>query len=256
VPPTMTPTRMTAWLEQAWLIRYLDRQLAGEEADWFEAYALDKPELLAMIEVDTRLRDALAADATMRHTERSVADEGRQGGAAAQSAVDRLRGQALEASANEHPPPRPAVPAANESMRRHKPLRSLPLWLATAASLLIGVGLGAGWVATRAPSDAVPAVIASPTRIIYDTMRGTETLPRIEHADSTSPFALIEVAVPPGAENITLNMTGTPAQVLSAAPDGFVSFIVNKHAFAGSADTRVDYDLRGRRTQLPIRLRE
>ncbi|HSC12124.1 MAG TPA: hypothetical protein VLC97_14210, partial [Rhodanobacteraceae bacterium] len=79
--PTTTPTRMTAWLEQAWMVRYLDRQLASEEANWFEAYALDKPDLLAMIEADTRLRDALAADASIRHMERSVDRGGRQGGA-------------------------------------------------------------------------------------------------------------------------------------------------------------------------------
>jgi hypothetical protein len=68
--PTTSPARMNAWLEQAWLTRYLDRQLASDEATWFEAYALDKPELLAMIDADTRFRDALADDPTMRHMQR------------------------------------------------------------------------------------------------------------------------------------------------------------------------------------------
>jgi hypothetical protein len=59
----------------AWLVRYLDRQLASKESAWFESYAMDKPVLLAKIEADTRLRDALAADATARHTERFAARE-------------------------------------------------------------------------------------------------------------------------------------------------------------------------------------
>ena len=51
--PTPWPTQMTAWLEQAWLARYLDRQLSSEESTWFEAYVLDKPELLGTIEADS-----------------------------------------------------------------------------------------------------------------------------------------------------------------------------------------------------------
>lgn len=54
-----TPTRMAAWLESAWLARYLDRQLEGEELAWFEGYLLDKPELVGAVEVDNSLRDAL-----------------------------------------------------------------------------------------------------------------------------------------------------------------------------------------------------
>jgi len=250
VPPTMTPTRMTAWLEQAWLIRYLDRQLAGEEADWFEAYALDKPELLAMIEVDTRLRDALAADATMRHRERSVVDESRQGGAAAHSQVNRLHDDAAD------PTPVHSSASFKADPRRTAPSRRrAPAWLALAASLLIGVSIG--WFGTRMPAEnAPPAVIASPTRIIYDTMRGEESLPRIEHADSTSPYVLVEAAVPPGAENIALKIGDAAADPLTPSPDGFVSFILQRHTLAGRADTRVEYDLHGKRTKIPIRWKE
>jgi len=76
---TMLPTRMSAWLEQAWLIQYLDRRLAGEEAQWFESHAMERPKLLATIEADTRLRDALAAAASIRHTDMSVDGGGRPG---------------------------------------------------------------------------------------------------------------------------------------------------------------------------------
>lgn len=86
--PTMTPTRMSAWLDQVWLIRYLDRQLAGEEAQWFEVYAMDRPTLLATIEADTRLRDALAAAASTLHGNVSVDRGGRPGGAPGHDAND------------------------------------------------------------------------------------------------------------------------------------------------------------------------
>lgn len=58
--PIVTSVRIVAWMENAWLVRYLDRQLSDDEVAAFEAYALDKPELLALIEADTNLRDALS----------------------------------------------------------------------------------------------------------------------------------------------------------------------------------------------------
>lgn len=57
-----TPPRMAAWLESAWLARYLDRQLEGEELAWFEAYLLDKPELVEAVEVDNMFCAALHHD--------------------------------------------------------------------------------------------------------------------------------------------------------------------------------------------------
>jgi hypothetical protein len=54
-------TRMSQWLERAWLTRYLDRELSNEESEWFESYVLDKDDLLALIEADTGIRDALKA---------------------------------------------------------------------------------------------------------------------------------------------------------------------------------------------------
>lgn len=56
-----TSRQLADWLEQAWLQRCLDRELDPEELEWFEAYALDRPHLVAAIEADNRLRDALAA---------------------------------------------------------------------------------------------------------------------------------------------------------------------------------------------------
>lgn len=51
---------MPAWLEQAWLQRYLDRDLTTAESEWFEGYALGNPDLVAAIEADSDLRDGLS----------------------------------------------------------------------------------------------------------------------------------------------------------------------------------------------------
>ncbi|HET7064178.1 MAG TPA: hypothetical protein VFI49_07845 [Rudaea sp.] len=236
--PTTTPTRMTAWLEQAWMVRYLDHQLASEEANWFEAYALDKPELLAMIEADTRLRDALAADASMRHMERSVDRGGRQGGATgdAPSGVSEPTPLAYA---------RDKAEVRAQARVRFTANGRAPVWLAMAATLVLG--LGVGFVGTRslAPDNAAPELVASPTRIIYDTMRGEPTPPRVEHADSKSPYVFIEVAVPPGAENITLKMGDAPEQKLTVSPDGFVSFLVERELVSKREHAKVNYVLRG-----------
>src|SRR5512144_1617402 len=57
---SMNPTaRMTPWLEQAWMERYLERQLADDELEWFEAYLLDKPHLLDRWSTDLALRDGV-----------------------------------------------------------------------------------------------------------------------------------------------------------------------------------------------------
>jgi hypothetical protein len=247
VTPTTTPTRMTAWLEQAWMVRYLDHQLASEEANWFEAYALDKPELLAMIEADTRLRDALAADASMRHMERSVDHDGRQGGATGDTP-----GGVSE--------PTPLALARDKAeVRAQAKVRfaangRAPAWLAMAATLVLGLGLGFVGTRSLAPDSAAPELIGSPTRIVYDTMRGEPTPPRVEHADSKSPYVLIEVAVPPGAQNITLKMGDAPEQNLTVSPDGFVSLLVHRATIGANDTAQLSYSLERHTTVSHLRL--
>jgi hypothetical protein len=251
-PTTTTPTRMTAWLEQAWMVRYLDRQLAGEEATWFEAYALDKPELLAMIEADTRLRDALATDASMWHMERSVDRGGRQGGATGEAPQRVSEPAPFEYARNKPDVQQADVPQAKAEVRAAR-TRGAPPWLAMAATLVLGVGLG--WVGTRslAPRGAAPEIVANPTRIIFDTMRGEPAPPRVEHAESTSPYVLIDVAVPPGAEHITLRWPGAAEQQLTPSPDGFVTFIAHRKEMGKPTDVRIAYMIEGRETSTPIR---
>jgi hypothetical protein len=225
VTPTTTPTRMRAWLEQAWLVRYMDRELSSEETTWFESYAMDKPELLAMIESDTHLRDALAGDAGSTH---------------APASVHTGRGR----SADEEPAT--VTPLHVGAQHAARP----PVWLALAAALVAGLGVGS--FGMRALTPRAPDIVASPTRIVYDTLRGAPLAPRVEHGDSQSTYVLVEVAVPPGAERITLKMDDEPEQALTLSPDGFVNFVALRKKLVQSRDTRIEYTMLGKETRLPI----
>jgi hypothetical protein len=254
---------MTAWLEQAWLARYLDRQLAGDETTWFEAYVLDKPELLAMIDADTRFRDALAADTTMRHMERSVADESRQGGATARD--EAAAGEARSRTAVEDQPTALAQPTGltrpttvtsidSHPGSRTRRIDSPPRWFALAASLLAGVGVGWIGVQSFSPRGSAPEIVANPTRIIYDTMRGEVTPPRVEHADSQSPYVLVEAAVPPGAEHIVLKIGNAQEQTLRPSPDGFVTFLTERKNIALKTPVSISYVQYGKSSPITLQL--
>jgi len=245
---------MSAWLEQAWLIQYLDRQLAGEEAQWFETYAMERRELLATIEADTRLRDALAAAASIRHTDMSFDGGGRPGGAAdnALAAIEKSGGTGRggtdagplkPGNVNATPVPIKRIPPRSRSNVRQ--WRAPPTWLALAASLLLGIGVGALGRTARG-TDIAPGVITSPTRIIYDTMRGDSTPARVEHATSQSTYVLVEVAVPLSAEHVTLDIGDGKEHALDRSPDGFVTFLADRNTLAAAADARVSYSAGGR----------
>jgi hypothetical protein len=244
--PTTSLARMNAWLEQAWLTRYLDRQLASDETTWFEAYVLDKPELLVMIDADTRFRDALADDPTMRHGERSVVGESRQretthGDAGGDTGDDTGFGEQPTAITQ----PTGTISIDSHPSSRTRRIAQPPRWFALAASLLAGVGVG--WIGTQSLPQRSSAleIVASPTRIIYDTMRGEETPPRVEHADSQSAYVLVEAAVPPGAEHIVLKIGAAPEQTLTPSPDGFVSFLTERKNIALKTPASITYLLPG-----------
>jgi hypothetical protein len=210
VSPTNISMRMPAWLEQAWLTRYLDRQLSGDESAWFEAYVLDKAELLQMIDADTMVRDAITDYPLDGH--RNVSPS---------SATVAIKPKTGPNITND-------ISALADSSRvLHR--RVQPSWIAIAATLFLGLGIGSVGMRSLVPSQGV-LVMASPTRVIYDTMRGGATLPRIEHPDSKSPYLLIEVAVPPTANQIALKIDGTKDQALIPSPDGFVTFLLKRDA--------------------------
>lgn len=136
--------RMAQWLESAWLARYLDRQLSAEESGWFEAYVLDKPDLLASIDADNRLRDAVAA---------SMHEE-----------VAAVR----------------ATPAEGTQPSRRRS-HTQGRWLAAAAAVVVAIG--GGWLGRGAfDRDSNPDVIANPA-LYVGAVRGV-TGPKVGAGDS------------------------------------------------------------------------
>ena len=177
---------------------------------------MDKPELLEMIEVDTQLRDGLAANSGEVHDDMSEVST-------KQAAVsERGVGRAG------------AHPAFHEGNKK----------IALAASLVLG--LGVGWVVHRSivPSVETPTVIASPPRLVYDRMRGATPAPRIENAGSTASYLLIEVAVPSGATDIVALVGGKVVPLVTSA-EGFVSFLVARSAENSRSSVAVRYKVDG-----------
>lgn len=188
--PIAPNERMASWLERAWLNRYLDRKLDDDEVEWFEMYALDKPELIATIDADSDLRDgfALAADTT------STA----------------------------------ATPIRRVGKAAH-PHRRMGPTLAWAASAIACVGLG--WIMALqflpALPGAEPGIVASPTRIVFDTLRGVEDAPQVFPGAPDSEWAFVEVGVPTDVEQVVLRVSNSAtAQTLRVSSDGFAGFLV------------------------------
>jgi hypothetical protein len=207
---------MAAWLESAWLARYLERQLDGEELAWFEAYLLDKPELLGMVEAENALRDTLAVMAMQE-----------RGGAA--STVRAQDAQVTGTSARSH---------------------SVP-WMTIAASLVLGVG--AGWFVRDGHAPPSDDVVANPTRVVYDTMRGAAVGPDMVRGGDRSSWVLIEIAVPSAAKDISLRLEQAEIP-LSRDADGFVTVMVPREKLPEQA--RLMYGLDGAREHRDISFKD
>ncbi|MBN8886950.1 MAG: hypothetical protein J0I77_14610 [Rudaea sp.] len=214
------PSRLATWLEAAWLERYLDRQLDAEEEAWFEAYVIDKPELLQKIDADSDLRDGLA-------------DAG--AGMAAWSAT----GDNVEMF-------RP-VDAGRTQRRRHG-------WqgLVMAACLLLGVG--GGWLAQRiaTPDGGGPALIVDPVLIRdYGTMRGGGSAIVTNSGKNRSGYVLVEVAVPQGAQDLQLRIVGLKSVAVQRSDEGFVTFLLSSDRL--DQPIELTYSLGAQRIVQPVR---
>lgn len=179
---------MARWLEDVWLTRYLDRELNDDEHAWFEAYMLDKQHLLEQVDADTRLRDGVRA--------------------AAKSSAP------IIATATD-----PTAQPANARTRRP--------WLGIAASLLVGLGLGASLVQFR-PNHSI--LVASPPRIVFDTMRGEGATTFSESGNASSKVLIVDIATPLESQILSARawidgkQTELPIPVVSS--EGFVTFVV------------------------------
>jgi len=257
---------MRAWLEQAWLIQYLDRQLATQEATWFEAYAMDRPELLRTIDADTRLRAALVAAASTRHKERSVDRGSRSSGVADESKAAYTiarRGHPLIVPNDDPIDSRGSFPGGAGNFlaaKRAGPLvasafpqrrAGLPMAPAMAAALLAGVGVGALTVPSYRPRNP-PFVVLNPTRVVFETMRGEDAPPRVKVAGADSRYVLIEMQVPREADHIELNMGDTSPTALVRSTDGLVTFLADRKTLAATPEANVSYVASGRTQVRPV----
>lgn len=182
---TAPTSPLAPWLEQAWLARYLERQLGAEEIVWFEAYLLDRPGLIEQLELDSALRAVLSADAEAANSFRAE--------------LDRVPSADPDAVAS---PLFKVARGGNEaarSMRRSRP-RSYARW-ASAASFVFGLGLGAlalqPWLANTDPTDST-GFAAAPSRLVFDALRGSYAEPRVDAGDPTSELMIVDVAMPLG----------------------------------------------------------
>jgi hypothetical protein len=184
-------TPMAPWLEQAWLDRYLDRQLGEPERAWFEAYALDQPHLLEAIEADTALRDLVT-----------------------QEMVESLTVSTAPIS---------------EIAARPTSIRARREWWPLAACFVAGITLswfGQGWLGSDSPEFPV----VNPPRIVFDTWRGGEVGRHEEPGDPASPIVIVDIPIPPGAQIGALRFESGARVVALPVPkisaDGFATLAV------------------------------
>lgn len=204
-------TDLPQWLEDVWLQRYLDRLLDDQESTWFESYAMSRPVLMSAIDADNDLRDAVAM---------LPAD------AAAPAATSK-------AAANDPPT---VTGAARVS------------WfapMAQAAALVLALFAG-GWLNSRLnPPEELPLGIASPTRIVFDTMRSGESEPLVQLGDPKAGYVLIEVAVPVDAEDVRVQTSAGEYLPLSVSDEGFASFLLRSRELAKIKALRLLYRTSG-----------
>jgi len=201
---------LSDWLERAWLQRYLERKLSEPEAEWFEIYMLDKPRLIEQLEADNDLRDGLA-----------LAAAAPAGGAVASGSSSRVGHHRIGGP----------------------PWRSM----AWAASVVAALGLGlmlAGPLSIDGSAQSA-LVIASPQRVVFDTMRGVDSPPLVHPGAPGSSHVLVEVGLPVDAEHVTLYLAGQPAMALVISPDGFASFLLPRANLGDEPRPRIEYSRAG-----------
>ena len=176
LPDPFIPLR--PWLEQAWLQRYLERELAPDEQAWFETYLLTRPHLLAALEADSALRAVLAAP---------------------------VAGRLFEAAAPEPTCPGPPEPVA--CALPSPPARRPGGRLALAASFVGGIGLASLLLpATRPAADALPAIEA-PARLRFDPLQLRMGDPRATPGDARASQLVVDIVLPAGSRIASAHAT-------------------------------------------------
>lgn len=218
---------ISSWLEDAWLERYLDRQLTATETAWFEAYMLDKPRLIAAVDSDTALRDGLHA---------WHAQQGSDTGAIDLADAHRTK---------------QAVKPNQRSTSRGAWFRPLSM----AAAMVLAAMLGASAVRWMVPAEISVPEIASPNRIVFDTLRGSASAPLVDRSDDTSAPLLIDIAVPMQATAVVAHFSDQSSLPLPISADGFVSLTGPRDAMLARSPIRISWLLDGEAQERHVDLR-
>ncbi|HEX7915622.1 hypothetical protein [Rudaea sp.] len=244
---TNEPNRLAAWLETAWLERYLDRQLSAEEVAWFETYVIDKPDLLQKIDMDSDLWDGvIVAESKLESlTEIDAAITSRDASHHGERRV--AAGIASKSS-------RPVATTTNGriSLDAEKHART-HRWLRLAAAVVIGAGLG-GMTTFRLNKEIIPSVIGSPTRVIYDTVRGDAIPPRVESDSRISEYVLLETPAPYGATEIEVTIGDVQPIPVVPGADGYISILIRDHTFENAKTAILSYRIDGKLQQQSLDL--
>lgn len=87
-------------------------------------------------------------------------------------------------------------------------------------------------------------------------MRGAGAERHTENAASESPYVLIEVAVPPDATAISVEIAGNLRRGLTVSPDGFISFLVSTDIRDTARTGTLNYTSRGERIARTLDLQQ
>ena len=228
--------KLSPSLEDAWLQRYLDRELSQQEEFWFESYALDKPRLLDAIERDTDLRDGLHA---------WHAEQGRNGAVTADAtdaAIPASTGTSHSGHTvtTESPQPKPAS--------WFKPF-------AIASGLALAVLLGASAYRWMLPTDATEASVATPSRLMFDVLGGSGEPSVSEQSTDLSAPVLIDVTVSPHAEAVIAYFADHSSMALPVSRKGVVSLIGSRSALLNRSPIRIAWRLDGQQQERVLDLK-
>ncbi len=228
---------LATWLEDAWLERYLDRGLTEAETAWFEAYMLDKPRLIAAIDTDTALRDGLHAWHAQQRPGALEGDPIADAGAPVATIADRSAQSAT---------------SGQRSTSRMAWFRPLSMAAAIALAALLGAS-AARWMV---PVDGGGPAIASPNRIVFDTLRGSANAPLVDRPGDTSAPLLIDIAVPMQATAVVAHFSDQSSVPLPVSADGFVSLTGPRDEMLARSPIRIAWMLDGQPQERHVDVRE
>lgn len=118
------------------------------------------------------------------------------------------------------------------------------VWRA-AAVFVLGLGLGAVGLQLLGPAAMEGA--SAPTRIVYDSLRGAYSAPRVDPGDPAAPLMIVEVAMPLGSriQSASATVDGRPQALPRAgvSSEGFATYTLPS-AWRGRGVLRFELELR------------